>query len=141
MFVWTNLDSELLELGRRVVNRTRFDWPNSDWFTLASMKSLFCQEFVGSEVDSEILDMGRCLWPAKWTRKALTWEEAESLMALVSCACKSGCATRKCSCLQHGLSCTEGCKCSDSYQNNNDITRENDTDDKNDEQDEPDEID
>ena len=36
-----------------------------------------------------------------------------SLMELVSCSCKTPCATRRCSCQHAGLPCTPACKCGD----------------------------
>lgn len=33
----------------------------------------------------------------------------EKLLAVVTCACKSGCSTMRCSCRKHGLKCTHAC--------------------------------
>ncbi|XP_065184634.1 uncharacterized protein LOC135815285 [Sycon ciliatum] len=34
------------------------------------------------------------------------------LMAIIRCACATGCSTRRCSCLQSSISCTDACQCS-----------------------------
>ena len=34
------------------------------------------------------------------------------LMAIIRCACATGCSTRRCSCLHSSISCTDACQCS-----------------------------
>lgn len=46
---------------------------------------------------------------------AIDWMEQEpapkELMQLVSCRCRTGCNSRRCSCLKDSLSCTDACQC------------------------------
>ena len=37
----------------------------------------------------------------------------DSLLEFVQCKCKTGCKTKRCSCLKSGLKCTEVCSCSE----------------------------
>ena len=35
----------------------------------------------------------------------------DSVLNLINCKCKQSCATRRCSCLKNGLSCSDLCQC------------------------------
>ena len=55
----------------------------------------------------------------------------DSILELINCKCKAGCDTRRCSCLNEGLKCTDlcGCKnCTNNAQSNPDV-EDNDSDD------------
>lgn len=41
----------------------------------------------------------------------------QSILKLLSCKCKAGCATNSCGCRNVGLKCTDICQCSDSCTN------------------------
>lgn len=64
----------------------------------------------------------------------------ESLLEFVQCKCKTGCATKRCSCMRSGLKCTEVCSCSDFGCQNNPKVKDEDgsdtSDDDNDEEEE-----
>ena len=48
------------------------------------------------------------------------WQSAsDALMLLISCGCKTHCATKRYSCVSQCLSCTDDCRCFDLYQNKN----------------------
>jgi len=44
---------------------------------------------------------------------------SEVLMLLISCGCKTNSATKRCSCVAKGLSCTDACRCSNLCHNTN----------------------
>ena len=61
----------------------------------------------------------------------------EALMLLISCGCETNCATKRCSCMSQGLSCTYGCRCSDicQYTNRRDSLSESDSESDDEEED------
>ena len=60
----------------------------------------------------------------------------DAILILISCSWKTGCATKRCSCVRQGLSCTDGCKCTNACSNkNNQIVDMADDDDEDDEDD------
>lgn len=54
-------------------------------------------------------------WKLDNDELTIDWMEQEpapkELMQLVSCRCKTGCNSRRCSCLRDSLSCTDACQC------------------------------
>ena len=72
-------------------------------------------------------------WKVEYSDISIVWmiqpPAPDAILALISCACKSGCSTnkRQCLCVKQGLPCTDACKCNDCM-NRNDLPTNSDTD-------------
>lgn len=54
----------------------------------------------------------------------------KAIIEMVSCQCKSGCSSARCSCRTKNLSCTDLCQCGSECQNDEDTQNKYDTDDE-----------
>ena len=61
----------------------------------------------------------------------ITWTSLpvapDSLLSFISCGCKSGCSSNRCSCKKASLKCSDLCKCKDCENGNGETSLEDDT--------------
>ena len=95
----------------------------------ANYQAFLWNKALQPRIDQEPVNHG---WQLKERCLEIVWTDLapapQAVMSLVCCGCHGTCQTRRCSCVNNGLPCTEACTCSEDCMNSATDLEDNDDD-------------
>ena len=95
----------------------------------ANYQAFLWKKALQPRIDQEPVNHG---WQLKEGRLEIVWTDLapapQAVMSFVCCGCRGTCQTRRCSCVNNGLPCTEACTCSEDCMNSATDLEDNDDD-------------